>query len=45
LVLDKGKVVEFDSPRNLLLDNKSHFSKLVDSTGMESAKELRKSVL
>ena len=44
LVLDKGKVVEFDTPFQLLTDASSHFSQLVDATGKESAAELRKAV-
>ena len=44
LVLDKGKVVEFDTPFQLLTDATSHFSQLVDATGKESAAELRKAV-
>ena len=41
LVLDQGKVVEFASPKKLLENPTSHFSKLVDATGEDSALELR----
>lgn len=30
LVLDQGKVTEFDTPQNLLNDENSHFTKLVN---------------
>ncbi|EDV18721.1 uncharacterized protein TRIADDRAFT_9790, partial [Trichoplax adhaerens] len=40
MVLDAGKLVEFDSPHKLLeLD--SYFSKLVAETGIEESKNLR----
>jgi len=55
LVLDKGKVVEFDSPVNLLFENgpngelvpsySSEFSKLVDETGPANAEALRQMAL
>ena len=42
VVLDQGRVVECASPKVLLEDVHSHFSQLVDATGEESAKEMRK---
>jgi len=30
LVLDQGRVTEFDTPQNLLNDENSHFTKLVN---------------
>ncbi|KAJ3073805.1 Multidrug resistance-associated protein 1 [Podochytrium sp. JEL0797] len=41
LVLDAGKVVEFDSPRNLLGRVGSAFGAMVDETGVANAKALR----
>jgi len=41
LVLNFGKVVEYGAPNDLLSDSFEFFSNLVDSTGKESAKELR----
>jgi ATP-binding cassette subfamily C (CFTR/MRP) protein 4 len=43
LVLEKGQVLEYDTPRNLL-SRRSHFSNMVDETGLESSKSLRKLV-
>jgi ABC-type multidrug transport system fused ATPase/permease subunit len=40
LVLDNGSVVEYDTPCNLLKIKSGHFSRLVNSTGAESAAEL-----
>ncbi|KAJ2385511.1 hypothetical protein GGI05_004677, partial [Coemansia sp. RSA 2603] len=31
IVMDQGKVVEYDTPQNLLLDSASHFAQLVNS--------------
>jgi ABC-type multidrug transport system fused ATPase/permease subunit len=55
LVLDKGELLEFDSPKNLLFEknengdlvptNKTEFSKLVDETGPSSAEALRRAAL
>ena len=42
LVLDDGKVVEFDSPSNLLMNKDSVFTKLVEATGSGSSANLRK---
>lgn len=42
LVMDKGKVAEFDSPMKLLENTDGIFSSLVDSTGKESSTMLRK---
>jgi ABC-type multidrug transport system fused ATPase/permease subunit len=51
LVLDKGKVLEYDSPKNLLFEsnekgelvptNKTEFSRLIDETGFSNAEMLR----
>jgi ABC-type multidrug transport system fused ATPase/permease subunit len=41
LVMDKGKVAEFGSPKELLEDDNGLFSNLVDSTGNESSLALR----
>ncbi|KAF9209799.1 hypothetical protein BGZ49_000986 [Haplosporangium sp. Z 27] len=41
LVMDQGQVVEYDTPRNLLRDPNSVFSKLVDETGSTNAAMLR----
>ena len=41
LVMDKGRVAEFGSPKDLLEDNNGLFSNLVDSTGNESSLVLR----
>jgi hypothetical protein len=40
--MDSGEAKEFDSPFSLLQDPKSIFSSLVDSSGKESARNLRK---
>lgn len=41
MVLDKGKLVEFDSPHNLLLIPSGVFLGLVEANGQEVAQELR----
>ncbi|KAJ3014740.1 UNVERIFIED_CONTAM: Canalicular multispecific organic anion transporter 1, partial [Siphonaria sp. JEL0065] len=41
LVLDQGRLVEFDSPHTLLSLPNSAFSSLVDETGEANAKLLR----
>ncbi|KAI9188630.1 P-loop containing nucleoside triphosphate hydrolase protein [Polychytrium aggregatum] len=41
LVLDTGNVVEYDSPRVLLQNKASEFSRLVDETGQANAAVLR----
>ncbi|XP_049399177.1 ABC transporter C family member 12-like isoform X3 [Solanum stenotomum] len=45
LVLDAGKVVEYDTPRKLLLNERSVFSNIVQSTGAANAQYLRNLVL
>ncbi|KAJ3693574.1 hypothetical protein LUZ60_009054 [Juncus effusus] len=45
LLLSAGKVVEFDSPENLLAKEDSAFSKMVQSTGPSNAEYLRGLVL
>ena len=40
LVLDDGKVVEFDSPRKLLENCGGYLYELVDQTGLSSKKKL-----
>jgi hypothetical protein len=42
LVMEKGVLMEFEEPSKLLADTNSMFSKLVDKTGVEGAKALRK---
>lgn len=41
LVMDKGSVVEFDSPQRLLENSRSAFFRLVEETGAHSASFLR----
>ncbi|KAI9348568.1 P-loop containing nucleoside triphosphate hydrolase protein [Obelidium mucronatum] len=42
LVLGEGQVLEYDTPRRLLIENRdSHFSKMVDETGDANASLLR----
>jgi septal ring factor EnvC (AmiA/AmiB activator) len=41
MVLDKGQLVEFDTPKNLLQNDNSLFARLVDQTGPQTAKYLR----
>lgn len=41
MVLDDGKIAEFDSPSNLLANPTSAFSKMVESTGPDVARLLR----
>ncbi|TMX04839.1 hypothetical protein EJD97_004473 [Solanum chilense] len=41
LVLDAGKVVEYDTPKNLFLNERSVFSNIVQSTGAANAQYLR----
>lgn len=40
--MDAGKLVEFDSPMNLLSDENSFFSKLVEQTGITTSEKLKK---
>jgi ABC-type multidrug transport system fused ATPase/permease subunit len=42
LVLDKGELAEYDSPKNLLANPKGIFTSMVDATGPGSAEHLRK---
>jgi ABC-type multidrug transport system fused ATPase/permease subunit len=42
MVLDKGKVIEFDTPANLLDNPGSIFTSMVDATGPANAEHLRK---
>lgn len=44
LVLDKGLVAEFDTPKNLLSNPKGIFTELVNQTGTENAKLLFQTV-
>lgn len=41
MVMDAGKLVEFDSPLNLLSDKNSAFSKLVEQTGTVTSGNLK----
>lgn len=41
LVLDAGRVVEFDTPHNLLCDERSMFASMVASTGRGMADTLK----
>ncbi|KAF9920089.1 hypothetical protein FBU30_010129 [Linnemannia zychae] len=41
LVMDKGQVAEYDTPYNLLKNQQSVFSKMVDETGVANAALLR----
>ncbi|KAK9088503.1 hypothetical protein Scep_027585 [Stephania cephalantha] len=45
LLLDAGQVLEFDTPEDLLLNETSAFSKMVQSTGSANAQYLRSLVL
>ncbi|KAJ3028172.1 UNVERIFIED_CONTAM: hypothetical protein HDU68_002318 [Siphonaria sp. JEL0065] len=45
MVLDKGELTEFDSPRNLLANEGSMFSALVAQTGEQNAEALKKMIL
>ncbi|KAF9620671.1 hypothetical protein IFM89_013971 [Coptis chinensis] len=45
LLLDAGQVLEFDAPGHLLLNEKSAFSKMVQSTGSANAQHLRSLLL
>lgn len=42
IVLDEGKIVEFDHPYNLLKDENGFLYSMVDQTGPENADLLRK---
>lgn len=42
IVMDGGQAVEFDHPHQLLQDSSSYFCRMVDETGPELAKRLRK---
>ena len=41
IVMDKGMVAEFGSPRDLLKDKDGIFTGLVNATGPESAEQLK----
>eukprot|EP01127_Copromyxa_protea_P023166 TRINITY_DN8609_c0_g1_i1.p1 TRINITY_DN8609_c0_g1~~TRINITY_DN8609_c0_g1_i1.p1 ORF type:complete len:1677 (-),score=373.81 TRINITY_DN8609_c0_g1_i1:59-4801(-) len=41
LMMDKGEVIEFDTPHALLKDSHTSFSRLVDEMSVEAAKNLR----
>lgn len=41
LVLDAGKVVEFDEPINLMKNEDGLFASMIKATGKDSAKKLR----
>ena len=43
-VISKGKIVEFASPKDLLLDETSDFSKLIDEMGVEGKKRMMEMV-
>uniref|UniRef100_A0A6B2KWR0 Uncharacterized protein n=1 Tax=Arcella intermedia TaxID=1963864 RepID=A0A6B2KWR0_9EUKA len=45
MVLDKGRIIEFDSPRNLVKDPKSYLNGMIEATGPASAAHLRKIAL
>ncbi|KAJ0083036.1 hypothetical protein Patl1_11222 [Pistacia atlantica] len=45
ILLDSGRVLEYDSPEQLLLNEESAFSKMVQSTGAANAQYLRSLVL
>lgn len=40
--MDSGEIKEYDTPFNLLEDSSTIFSSLVDATGKESSRSLRK---
>lgn len=40
-VMEAGEIKEFDEPYNLLQDSSSYFSKMVQVTGLNMAKQLR----
>lgn len=44
MVLDKGNVVEFDSPRQLLEDESGYFTSLVNDTGSTTSQHLKQLV-
>jgi len=44
MVLDKGRIVEFDKPVNLLQNSKSHFTSMVEATGPVVSQQLRQMV-
>jgi len=41
MVLDSGRLVEFDVPHRLLQNPNSYFSQLVEHTGPETSAQLR----
>jgi len=42
LFLDQGKVSEFDDPQTLLMNKNGYFSKLVEKSGKNQAKNLQR---
>jgi ABC-type multidrug transport system ATPase subunit len=44
MVMDQGRIVEFDTPRRLLQNENSFFTSLVAQSGEEAAKKLREKV-
>jgi len=45
MVMDAGKLVEFDTPQKLLQNENGHFSQLVAATGPSTANYLKKLAL
>ena len=45
LVMDAGKMVEFDHPHELIKKENGHFRMLVDQMGQTTANEFKKSVM
>ena len=41
MVLDAGKIAEYDSPENLLKNDESYFSKLIQENGPEFEAKMR----
>ncbi|KAI9598979.1 hypothetical protein BDF19DRAFT_419287 [Syncephalis fuscata] len=44
MVMDQGRIVEFNTPRRLLRDENSFFNSLVSQSGEEAARKLREKV-
>jgi len=45
LVMDQGKIAEFDNPKNLILDKESIFYSLVQETGKDNSQLLIRQIL
>jgi len=45
LVLDKGSLVEYDSPKNLVMNEKSVFLSMINETGPANAEALKQQAL